>query len=184
LGIGQEREGAIAVAEATDVTCDAPTWPEVERRVRPDRRREKTPFWGALFGARRRRHGRRAGERDDIYVDVFCVRDVVLICAVFVLNICDAFFTLLFLDQGGAEANPIMERLLAIDHHVFLFEKLFVVGAWLVILAMHKNFRVARFGLWMALSVYASVVVYHLFLQTVAVPVAPHLIMEAWPLVP
>ena len=138
-----------------------PTWPEVDRRRTPDRRQRPTPFISSLFGPRRRRRGRRKGEEQDIYVDVFETRDVLLATGIFVLNVLDALFTLLFLQDGGQEGNPLMRHLINMGAESFLFEKLFVVGVWLLVLMSHKNFKAARFGLKTLLGLYGLILILH-----------------------
>jgi hypothetical protein len=140
-------------------------WPQVERRRQPDRRLAPTPFWSAFVGRRRRRHGRRAGERDDIYVDRFTRRDVVLVVAILLLNIFDAFFTLIWLQRGGAEGNPLMAWLLEHGNGPFLVQKCIVVGLWLLLLVVHKNFRVARLGLYSLAAIYSLLILYHFALM-------------------
>ena len=68
-----------------------PTWPEVDRRRGADRRAQPTRFWDSLLGRRRRIAGRREGEQGDVYVDRFGRGDVMLVLAIFFLNIFDAF---------------------------------------------------------------------------------------------
>jgi hypothetical protein len=136
-------------------------WPEADRRVLPDRRLAPTPFWSAFLGLRRRRHGRRAGERDGIYVDRFARRDVALVVAILVLNIFDAFFTLIWLQRGGAEGNPVMAWVLEQGDGLFLVQKCFVVSIWLLLLVVHKNFRAARLGLWSLAAIYSLLILYH-----------------------
>lgn len=138
--------------------------PTGERRNGQDRRRQRTRFWDSLFGRRRRRDGRRSRDRDKLYVDVYHRRDVLLLAGIFLLNIFDAFFTLRWLELGGREGNPVMAMLLEKGGDLaFLIQKCFVVGVWLVILVVHKNFRVARLGLWSLFAVYALLLLYHLY---------------------
>jgi len=95
------------------------------------------------------------------YVDRYSRREVALIIAVFVLNVGDAFMTMLWLERGGREANPIMDFFLDIGPGAFLVQKCIVVGIWLVILLVHKNFRFARIGLYASLVVYAILMIVH-----------------------
>ncbi len=141
------------------------TWPERDRRSGPDRRRRPTRLWDSLVGPRRRQGGRRAEDRPGLYVDVYHPSDVALVLTVFVLNLLDAFFTLSILERGGREENPLMERLLEAGQETFLYEKCFLVGFWLVLLVVHKNFRLARIGLWLLLAVYLGVFAWHVFLH-------------------
>jgi hypothetical protein len=150
------------------------TWPEVDRRTNADRRGQPTGWLSHPFGFRRRKAGRRAGERDNIYVDVYSRSDVMILLGIFLLNIGDALFTLLWLQRGGGEGNPIMQAMLDIGVGAFLFQKCIVVGVWLLILTAHRNYRTARLGLWSTLSVYTLLIVYHLLLVGLDVqPVPP-----------
>jgi hypothetical protein len=137
-----------------------------DRRKQDDRRARPTSMRSTLLGLSRRRAGRRAGERDGIYVDRFHRSDVLLVLAVFTLNIMDAGFTMAWLQRGGSEGNPLMARLLDLGHTAFLIEKCFVVGVWLLVLLVHKNFRVARIGLRALLVIYGLLFAYHVALVT------------------
>ena len=150
-------------------------WPGPERRSGDDRRLTRTRFWDSLLGYRRRYEGRRAKELEQLYVDAYHRSDVLLLSSVFILNILDAFFTLRWLEMGGREGNPLMARLLEAGNLPFLIQKCFVVGIWLVILIVHKNFRLARVGMWSLLGVYGLLLLYHFALQSglVSPPPAP-----------
>jgi hypothetical protein len=140
-------------------------WPFVERRVRPDRRLASTRPWSALFGPRRRRGGRRRGEQQNLYVDRYEPRDVALVVCVFALNLADAVYTLFHLAHGGSEANPVHAILLSIGTHWFVAEKIVVVGALLLLLTVHKTYRLALAGLWSLAAVYACLLGYHVVLH-------------------
>jgi len=142
----------------------------VERRGDKDRRLTSTRFWDSLRGYRRRYDGRRAEDLERLYVDAYRRSDLLLIGSVFVLNILDAFFTLRWLEMGGREGNPLMARLLEAGNLPFLVQKCFVVGIWLVILVVHKNFRIARVAMWSLLGVYGLLLLYHFALQTGLIP--------------
>ncbi len=141
-----------------------PAWPDVDRRQHTDRRDQPTGWLSHPFGFRRRKAGRRTGERDNIYVDVYSYGDVMILLGIFLLNIGDAVFTLLWLQRGGGEGNPIMQAMLDIGVGAFLFQKCIIVGIWLLILTAHRNYRSARLGLWSTLTVYTLLIVYHLLL--------------------
>jgi len=150
---GEDDEHAPADSEQT--------WPEEDRRFHSDRRGQPTGAWSSLLGMRRRRSGRRDGETQDIYVDRFRPSDVVLLIGIFVLNIFDALFTLIWLQRGGGEANPIMNWMIGQGDDFFLIQKCIVVGLWLVFLVVHKNFRLARWGLYSMAGVYGLLILYH-----------------------
>ncbi len=139
-----------------------------ERRRGADRRTRPTRPFDVLRGHRRRRGGRRASEREGIYVDRLATPDVMLVLAIFVLNILDAYLTLDIVLHGAEEANPVMATLLGRSHAAFLAQKIAVVGFCLVILGAHLHFRIARAGLVGLLVLYAGLFVYHLDLQSTA----------------
>ena len=132
-----------------------------EERRASDRRREPTrPLSRLLGGPYRRARGRRLSDQVD-YVDLYSRRDIALLLAIFLLNVGDAFFTMLWLSRGGREANPVMDFFLDIGPGAFIMQKCFIVGIWLVVLLVHKNFRFARLGLYAALAVYSMLMIVH-----------------------
>ena len=147
-----------------------PASPDIDRRKQGDRRLAPTRGWDSLLGFRQRHRGRRTGERDNIYVDRYTRQDVALMLGIFVLNILDAFFTLRWLEMGGSEGNPLMDMLIQTNVQIFLLQKCVVVGLWLVVLVIHKNFRIARIGLWAALILYTGILFYHFVLQSAGPP--------------
>lgn len=137
-----------------------------DRRAGRDRRGQPTPALSSFWGNGRRRSGRRQGESDRTYVDTFSRRDVALLLGIFILNIFDALFTLLWLQRGGSEANPFMAFLLEIGEGAFLLQKCIVVGIWLIVLLIHKNFRLARIGLYSLAGIYSLLILGHFALIT------------------
>ena len=129
-------------------------------RRKADRRDRPTRPWIGLRGPRRRSGGRRSSDQTG-YVDRYSRYDVALILAVFLMNVADAFFTMLWLDRGGKEANPVMDFFLDIGPTAFLIQKCIVVGAWLLVLLVHKNFRFARAGLHISLLAYLVLMFLH-----------------------
>lgn len=101
-----------------------------------------------------------------MYVDRFTGRDVALVVSILVLNLLDALFTLLWIGRGGAEANPFMAFMLELGDGFFLAQKCFMVGIWLIFLTVHKNFRLARVGLYSLAALYFLLLVGHVALVT------------------
>lgn len=134
-------------------------WDGDERRL-GDRRDRPTRLWSGWLTPRRRAGGRRDSDRTG-YVDRYSKGDVRLLLGVFLLNVGDAFFTMLWLQRGGKEANPVMDFFLDIGPGAFLLQKCLVVGVWLLVLVVHKNFRFARQGLYASFFVYAMIMLIH-----------------------
>ena len=139
-----------------------------ERRA-GDRRRRATPMLSryALFG------GRRAGDRRDPesanqYVDRYPVGLAAALVAIGVLCALDAVFTLLYIQRGGGEANPVMRVLFEEAGPIrFLVLKCIVTNVGLVVLCLHKNFRLVKPVIGVLLAVYTLLFAYHIYLATV-----------------
>jgi hypothetical protein len=156
--------GASTVAE---LAPDDPfhTWPWVDRRHIPDRRRNPTRWWDSMLGRKRRVRGRRTGEITNVYVDVYYNADLLLVLVVFILNLLDAALTLDHLGRGGSESNPAMAQILTFGPYAFVLEKGLAVGLCLVALTVHKTFRLARVGTYCLLTAYGALTAYHALLQ-------------------
>ena len=134
-----------------------------DRRSRPTSRLSHY----SLLGGRRRRV-RRDKEREGTFVDLYGFRLWCLALWVAVMNLGDSFFTLVHLQAGGIELNPVARVLLETGRGNFVFTKSFLIGLSLVVLVLHKNFTLARVGLWAAAGTYTLLVGYHLQLFRVA----------------
>jgi len=80
------------------------------------------------------------------------------------MNLGDSFFTLVHLQAGGVEVNPIADALLRTGRFGFVFAKAALIGLALLVLTLHKNFWLARLGLWISSTAYTALVIYHLTL--------------------
>jgi hypothetical protein len=162
------RRGAMDPSEGDP---EGPARAGGERR-NTDRRNRPTAPWKDLFSPLRRAHGRRASDQKG-YVDRYSKRDVALLFAIFTLNIADAYMTMLWLHRGGREANPIMEFFLDIGPVAFLAQKCLIVGFWLILLLVHKNFRFAKVGLYASLAVYALLLIVHFSIVALGIEPPP-----------
>src|SRR5262245_59915120 len=130
-----------------------------DRRSRPTPRFSRYSLWGG-----RRRGARRDAEAEATFVDVYGQRLFVLVLWIALMNVGDSFFTLVHLQAGGVEVNPVARLLLATGRWNFVFVKSILIGLALIVLAVHKNFHLARIGLWTAAGTYTCLVAYHLLL--------------------
>lgn len=134
------------------------------RRLVPDRRARPTPLWGT-FRMRGRRCGfRREGERRNSYVDRLSIRVVLLSLSIVILSFLDAGFTLLHLELGGWEVNPLMRLALVSGIPFFLTVKICLTGVGVVFLAAHQNFRLSWVALRCVAAVYLWLLAYHIYL--------------------
>lgn len=130
-----------------------------------DRRSERTPRFSryTFFGGRRRR-ARREHELEGSFVDLYGQRLWALAMWTALMNTGDCFFTLVHLQAGGTEVNPIAAALLGTGRLGFVVWKSLLIGIALLVLVQHKNFTLARFGLWTACGGYTLLFLYHLLL--------------------
>ncbi len=142
----------------------APSLPSVNRRSL-DRREHPTPMLSrySFFGGRRA-GPRRDGDDREIFVDRYGNRLYAAVLGIVLLNLLDAWFTLLFLSHGGVELNPLVDRVLAQGPEAFLLFKTLGIGVCAGFLTITKNFRAARIGLWIVLVGYSLLLCWHLLL--------------------
>ena len=109
----------------------------------------------------RRQAARREGEGEDAYVDQPALRVTVMVYLILGASIIDALLTLLYMERGGGEANPIMAVAINWGHAWFVSLKmaLTIVGA--IMLAIHQNFRLGLRGLYGMAVVYLCLLAYH-----------------------
>jgi hypothetical protein len=153
-----ERPGGVAPEAASSAA------PRVPHRG-PDRRGQPTPRLSryALWGGRRR-EVRRTEDREGSFVDQYSGRLFVLMVWIGLMNIGDSFFTLFHLQAGGIELNPFAALLLGTGRTGFVVAKSLLISIPLLVLCLHKNFSLARIGLWVAASCYSVLFLYHLYL--------------------
>lgn len=154
---GQDLPGAAQMAGAVGQEGLRPRG--IDRRLEPTTRLSKWTFYGG-----RRRDVRRDEEREGSFVDRHGMRLFLLVLWVQAMNIGDSFFTLVHLQAGGIELNPVAKSLLETGRIGFVFSKTFLIGMALSVLVIHKNFFLARVGLWISASTYTALVLYHLSL--------------------
>lgn len=142
-----------------------PSAPSFEGRTQVDRRGRSTPrisAWSLVGG--RRQKPRRAHELEGSFVDLYSSGLLFAILWVALMNAADSFFTIVHLQNGGQEANPIAGVLLMTGRVSFVLIKCAVISLALLVLCLHKNFHLARLGLWTAAVAYTCLLGYHLVL--------------------
>lgn len=140
-----------------------------ERTRGPDRRQRATPMLSRFtFLGGRRRGGRRDGEVENIYVDVYSPTLVGLLVVFFALTVVDSVSTLIYLGKGGQELNPIAQWMIDVGPMFFVLVKGVLSGLCLMFVMLHKTFKPARFALGLGFSFYFLLGGYHLVLQVMA----------------
>lgn len=139
-----------------------------EYRGGDDRRAEPTPRLSrfSFFGGRRR-GPRRLGEQEGSFIDVYSKGLWLTVLWVALMNVGDSYFTLVHLQAGGVELNPVAAALLGTGRLGFVLIKSLLIAVALCVLCIHKNFFLARLGIWIATASYTLLLLYHLALFSV-----------------
>ena len=104
----------------------------IQRRRGIDRRSRPTSFWSIFRLSGRRRGFRRNSDAANQFVD--CPSSSVITLALWVTfaSALDALLTLIYISNGGGEANPFMDMMLAHGNRTFVVVKMCLTctGAW------------------------------------------------------
>jgi hypothetical protein len=134
-----------------------------------DRRAAPTPMLSRYtFLGGRRRSGRRDGEVEDQFIDVYNPAIVYLLILFFALTVIDSVSTLVYLGKGGREMNPVAQWMIDRGPTFFIMTKGVLSAACLMFVMLHKNFKAARIALGLGFGFYFLLGVYHLMLQIMA----------------
>jgi hypothetical protein len=127
-----------------------------------DRRKKPTPVLSRYWLRGRRRGGRREGEAEDIYVDRPSRKEWLLFGAILGLASLDGIWTLLHLERGVEEANPLMAWFLEVGGSpAFAAAKFGVTIVAAAFLLLHARFRAARRLMPWVVVIYAALVLVH-----------------------
>ncbi len=156
-----------ASTDFADQSLNVPATGDVEgqavKRAFTDRRKRPTPMFSRYWlRGRRRQAGRRDADNRHVYVDRYTRTEWVVVVWLVVASLADLGLTLLHLQAGGGEANPIMDWFLGIGGiPAFACAKVFMTAAPVLFLLVHARFR----GTWPALlglsAMYVALMGYH-----------------------
>ena len=139
------------------------------RRV-ADERRIPSVLGFIIGSVRCRRRGQRRDEHYGIHHTDWYDSHLFLVAVIlFVLSCCDAALTILLLNNGAVELNPIMHFLLKQEGSYFITGKFVATGLCIVILIGHNHYRILKWirmdsFLWGMVGVYCALIVYELWL--------------------
>jgi len=138
-----------------------------EKRYKgPDRRSRPTPGMSRFtFGRGRRFNPRRTEEVAGAYVDLYSGRLVVFLLIFFFLTVLDSVSTLIYLDKGGREFNPIAQWMIDQGDHFFILLKGSMTAVCILFIMMHKNFKYSRVAICTGFLFYFLLTIYHIILQ-------------------
>lgn len=133
------------------------------RREGGDRRRRATSPFSRYIWAGRRQGARRDGEEANTYVDRYSGRVMAILVLIAGLCVLDALFTLLYLQRGGAELNPLMDAAIRTGVVPFIAIKCGLTFVGITFLCLHKNFRFVRLLILVVLNMYVLLMAYHYY---------------------
>jgi len=141
-----------------------------ERRNRVERRGQPTPLVSRYSLVGRRRGGRRDDENRNVYVDRFARAEWLLAGGIFLLSMLDLVFTLIHLDAGGREANPVMDGILRWGGtDAFTMAKVLFTVVGLMVLLIHIRFDRVKRLMHFALGLYGLLFLFHLYVMYVRI---------------
>ena len=136
---------------------------QLDRRIIKDRRKKPTPLisryslWGKRKAFRRKEDKLKGG-----YVDRYHPGMLFFLVLLAGLNIVDALFTLMILDQGGWEVNPVVHSVITILGDNFWIWKFSMVSISLVLLCMHSKFKVVKLSILFITLIYIGLLLHHI----------------------
>jgi Domain of unknown function (DUF5658) len=139
---------------------------KTERRSFRDRRSQPTPLlsrytlWGRRKTLRRKEDQERGG-----YVDRYDSRLLFFIVLIAGLNVLDSLFTMIILDCGGWEINPIVCSAIEVYGDQFWVWKFMIVSVNLVLLCLHSRFRYVNRIISYISILYLGIIFYQVFLM-------------------
>jgi hypothetical protein len=114
-----------------------------------------------LFG--RRRGGRRDGEINDIYVDRYRPRELLMVTAMLILAVVDGVWTLAHLRRGVEEANPALRWAWEQGGPIgFSIVKFSITALATFFLLLHSRVRATRLLLPIAVFGYTALMAIHI----------------------
>ena len=138
-----------------------------ERRGIEDRRKKLTPVWSFYtFWGRRHRFRRKSDQEKGGYVDRYSTAVFVSLVSILGLNIFDSLLTMIILDLGGKEFNPLVGSVILILGDKFWIWKFGIVSFSLILLCLHQGFKMFRWTVISISSFYLLIVLYQVFLIT------------------
>lgn len=143
----------------------------VEKRTGKERRTKRFGDLRWFLKTGRRRHVRRQEDRRRLHMlDYYPPKLFLVLVVVLLLSITDALLTLLLVNNGAVEINPVMAYYLKLGPNIFMATKYLITVSVVIIgvLLNYANVRFPRFKFGQILNVFAGcfvmVVAWELFL--------------------
>jgi hypothetical protein len=138
---------------------------EFDLRTVEDRRKQPTPaisrftLWGRRKTFRRKEDQEKGG-----YVDCYHPGLLILLTLTVGLTVLDALFTMMILDDGGWEINPVVRSVIHLYGDRFWVWKFVIVSFPLTLLCLHSKFRLVMPVISGITAISVIVILYQIFL--------------------
>ena len=143
-----------------------------DRRSGRDRRRNGVPAIKSLFIYGRRKSIRRNEDKyKNSYFDQYSKGLFVAVVSILILSMADAFLTLLLIDNGATEINPVMAYFMNFGPYAFISVKYFLTCFSLIVLLILNNVYLSKLKIHTrtlfsyAIGVFVIVIGWELFLS-------------------
>jgi len=138
---------------------------EFDRRILKDRRKHPTHALSRFNLRGRRRSFRRKEEQDrGGYVDRYSSGLLFLLILIVGLNVLDALLTMMILEDGGWEINPVVHSVVQLYGDRFWVWKFAIVSVPLILLCLHSKFRLVIPVIWGISAINITVILFQIFL--------------------
>ena len=143
----------------------------VDRRTGKDRRAKRGFRLKSLFMNGKREEIRRQDDQSKIFlVDRYSSSIFAAIVLILLLSVTDALLTLVLIDHGAKEINPLMAYLLEIEPKIFLIVKYLLTCTSLIIFLIFRNVFLRSIKIYSStffsifIGVFTTVILWELFL--------------------
>lgn len=142
----------------------------LERRSGQDRRKKHIPFFEfSLVGGKREKLRRTEDSRRISVFDYYRPTLTITILIVLSLSLLDAALTLMLLEKGAVELNPVMQYYITLGPGIFVMIKYSLTAlALLIILVLHAiisvKYRIGSLLLPLCILAFGSVVIWEIYL--------------------
>jgi hypothetical protein len=138
---------------------------KLDKRILKDRRRHPTHGLSRfILRGQRRSFRRKEDQGAGGYVDRYGPGLLFLLVLILGLNVLDAFLTMVILEGGGVEMNPVVRSVIQLCGDRFWVWKFLTVSIPLVLLCLHSKFRLVIPVLLGISATYMTVILYQILL--------------------
>ena len=143
---------------------------EIENKTKveytgPERRSRPTPALSAYTFRKGRRFTVDESVEDGGFVDLYSQRLAILLLLFFFFTVVDSVSTLIYLDKGGREMNPVAQWMIDQGDEFFILVKGTLSAVCILFVMIHKNFRYSQIAIILGFTFYSALTIYHMILQ-------------------